>query len=68
MIPPQQTIELILTRAFPALELAITEPTVATAEMVAAVKGSPGQKGDPGDPNLIELGVDPALIFENALV
>ncbi len=67
MIPPQQTIELILTRAFPALELAITEPTVATAEMVAAVKGSPGPKGDPGD-NFAELTVDPVLIFDNALV
>lgn len=67
MIPPQQTIELILTRAFPALELAITEPTVATAEMVAAVKGNPGPKGDPGD-DFAELTVDPVLIFENALV
>lgn len=67
MIPPQQTIELVLTRAFPALELAFTEPTVATAEMVAAVKGSPGPKGDPGDA-FAELTVDPVLIFENALV
>lgn len=50
MIPPQQTIELVLTRAFPALELAITEPTVATAEMVAAVKGGRGPQGPQGEP------------------
>lgn len=67
MIPPQQTIDLALTRTFPALELAITEPTTATAEMVAAVKGSPGPKGDPGD-DFAELTVDPVLLFENALV
>ena len=37
------------------------------AELAAAVVGAPGPKGDSGD-TLLELTVDPTLIFENALV
>lgn len=65
--PPIQTIELVLTRSMPALELAISEPTTADADLIAAVRGAPGPKGDPGDV-FAELTVDPTILFENALV
>ncbi len=63
-----QLIAIDLQRSRPVIALVISGPGEVTAEMTAAVTGGPGPKGDPGDPNLIELGVDPALIFENALV
>lgn len=63
-----QVLQLILLRNKPALTLTLTQTPPATAEMAAAVTGGPGPKGDPGDVNLVELTVDPTLIFENALV
>ena len=67
MILPGQTIELTLTRAQPALEMKFVDPPPVTAELLAAVRGAQGPKGDPGD-DFAELTVDPVLIFENALV
>lgn len=58
---------LVFWRQQPTLELVFTPQPTAKAELVAAVSGAPGPKGDPGDA-LVELAVDPTLIFENALV
>lgn len=58
---------LVFQRQQPTLELVFTPQPTAKAELVAAVSGAPGPKGDPGDA-LAELAVDPTLIFENALV
>lgn len=59
---------LVFWRQQPTLELVFTPQPTAKAELVAAVSGAPGPKGDPGDVNLVELTVDPTLIFDNALV
>lgn len=67
MIPPEQVIELTLVSAHPALTLSFADQPPATAELVAAVMGAQGPKGDPGD-NFAELTVDPTLLFENALL
>lgn len=63
-----QEIVLTLERSVPQPVFKFAEvPVAVTLSMVAAIKGEPGPKGDPGDINMVELLVDPVLLFENAL-
>lgn len=62
-----QPITLVFQRQQPAIELVFAAQPTAPAELAAAVVGAPGPKGDSGD-TMLELTVDPTLIFENALV
>ena len=58
-------IQLELQKATPTITLVLAPPSVATAEMLAAIVG---EQGPPGDIGNTELTADPVLIFENALV
>lgn len=58
-------IQLELQKATPTVTLVLAQPSVATAEMLAAIVG---EQGPPGDIGNTELPVDPTLIFENALI
>lgn len=60
-------ITLVFQRRQPTIELVFAAQPTVTAELVAAVAGAPGPKGESGDA-FAELAVDPTLIFENALV